>query len=149
MPRGGVAGLQSLEFDHPRLKNIDLSEIVSGHGDYYDHMPQILRKLNVRVLEDPEGVASTKSESSLSVPNPISNVSPVLRFKLVWREGNDLKKRREVVSWLSALHTRVRSWYTYPSRLPTSKIVPTITAGQLELALGVGRLSAHAAAQRL
>ncbi|KAF6198603.1 hypothetical protein GE061_008355 [Apolygus lucorum] len=68
MPRGGVAGLQSLEFDHPRLHNVDLSDIVSGHSDYYDHMPHILKKLKIRIVEDPEGLPATKSESQLAVP---------------------------------------------------------------------------------
>ncbi|XP_073973426.1 transmembrane and coiled-coil domain-containing protein 4-like isoform X2 [Rhodnius prolixus] len=71
MPRGGVAGLQPIDINNKRLKNVDLSHIVSGHGDYPEKMQEILKELGVRVVEhhqDRDELAVTRSHEHLAVP---------------------------------------------------------------------------------
>ncbi|RWS12442.1 transmembrane and coiled-coil domain-containing protein-like protein [Dinothrombium tinctorium] len=47
-----IAGLGPVEWKDRRMINIDLSEIVSGHMDYYAKMPLVLEAVGVRTNED-------------------------------------------------------------------------------------------------
>lgn len=45
-----VAGLQEIRWDDRRLKNVDLTHLVSGHMDYYKKLTEILDYVNIRTV---------------------------------------------------------------------------------------------------
>jgi len=68
-PAGGVAGLQPIAVTHPRIENVNLSEIVKGHKEYPDKMSQVLKAVGVRVVEEEDPIPSSRSHTdTLNVP---------------------------------------------------------------------------------
>lgn len=47
-----IAGLDAIDWKDRRLENVDLSDIVSGHLDYYKKLPEVLRKVGVQVNDN-------------------------------------------------------------------------------------------------
>lgn len=67
-----VAGLQELCWQDKRVKNVDLTPLVSGHSDYYKKLTEILDYVNVRTLvkiEDDLATAAAKPPSTTMPAN--------------------------------------------------------------------------------
>lgn len=72
-----VAGLQPIESSNPNLINIDLSHLVSGHGEYPDKMNLVLKELGIRIIESEPQVTlpTVQSDSTLTVPPDKPNIN--------------------------------------------------------------------------
>lgn len=47
-----IAGLDAIDWKDRRMENVDLSDIVNGHLDYYKKLPEVLKKVGVQVNEN-------------------------------------------------------------------------------------------------
>lgn len=75
-----VAGLQEIRWNDRRLKNIDLTHIVTGHMDYYKKLTEILDYINVRTVvnfEDDLTVTSEQPTSDSGIGRSDSNATNV------------------------------------------------------------------------
>lgn len=61
-----VAGLQEIKWEDRRLKNIDLTTLVSGHMDYYKKLNEILDYVNIRTV-----VVNFREDDLLALSTPI------------------------------------------------------------------------------
>lgn len=75
-----VAGLQEIRWTDRRLKNVDLTHIVTGHMDYYKKLTEILDYINVRTVvnfEDDLMVATEQPTSDSGIGRSESNSTNV------------------------------------------------------------------------
>jgi len=63
-----VAGLQPIDVQDRRMCNIDLSDIVSGHGEYPEKIDAILKAVGVRTWDDVKYLESKLKKSSSDIP---------------------------------------------------------------------------------
>ncbi|XP_069674733.1 transmembrane and coiled-coil domain-containing protein 4-like isoform X1 [Periplaneta americana] len=63
-----VAGLQPIDIQDRRMCNIDLSDIVSGHGEYPEKIDAILKTVGVRTRDDVTHLESRIKKSSSDLP---------------------------------------------------------------------------------
>lgn len=47
-----IAGLNAIDWKDRRMENVDLSDIVAGHLDYYRKLPEVLKKVRVPVNDN-------------------------------------------------------------------------------------------------
>ena len=47
-----IAGLYPIDLKDRRMENVDLSDVVTGHLDYYKKMPEVLKKIGLQVNEN-------------------------------------------------------------------------------------------------
>lgn len=73
----GVAGLMPVNC--PRVSNVDLSELVSGHTEYCNNLTDILKFIGVRTKDnltsDAEGSLKKSTSDCASTTNTNNNVS--------------------------------------------------------------------------
>jgi len=62
-----IAGLNPIDWKDRRLENVDLSDIVNGHLDYYKKLPEVLKKIGVQVNENELGKSDSLMKKSKTV----------------------------------------------------------------------------------
>jgi len=76
-----VAGLQEIKWHDRRVKNVDLTQLVSGHMDYYKKLSEILDFVNIRTISNieddlvmsQEGRSSNSSALDSGIGRTVSN----------------------------------------------------------------------------
>lgn len=62
-----VAGLQSTSWTHRRLRNVDLTDIVTGHLDYYKKLHEILSRVGVNIAPMSSASCDNQEEKAMEI----------------------------------------------------------------------------------
>lgn len=66
-----IAGLDAVDWKDRRMENVDLSDIISGHLDYYKNLPEVLKKVGVPVNDNElNKTNSLMKKSATGLPQP-------------------------------------------------------------------------------